>query len=100
MNDAATFSDPSKAAEAEPGDAEQKAEQELSNWLQEIEASRKRERNFLKLGHKIEKLYECEKAATAEDDSAVDSPGPKVQFNILYSNTETLAPAMYNSTPV
>lgn len=58
----------------------------VREWLQEIEAAQKREKNFRKDGHAAVKLYECEKAT-------------EYQFNILFSNTETLAPAVYNNIP-
>lgn len=55
-------------------------------WLEEIQQAQKREREFRKEGSRITALFEAEKKA-------------EYQFNILYSNTETLAPALYNSTP-
>lgn len=58
----------------------------VSSWLAEIDSAMKREKNFRKDGQRIVELFEGEKKA-------------EFQFNILYSNTETLAPALYNSTP-
>lgn len=55
-------------------------------WLAEIDSAMQREKNFRKDGQRITELFEGEKKA-------------EFQFNILYSNTETLAPALYNSTP-
>lgn len=55
-------------------------------WMEEIQQAQKREREFRKEGSRITALFEAEKKA-------------EYQFNILYSNTETLAPALYNSTP-
>lgn len=55
-------------------------------WLKELRDARKREENYRKEAADLVKLYEGEE-------------GSKNQFNILYSNTETLSPALYNSTP-
>jgi hypothetical protein len=55
-------------------------------WMAEIEAARKREKDWRKEGEDILKLYE----ANAE------TPAP---FNILYSNTETMMPALYSRVP-
>lgn len=56
------------------------------NWQKEIEQAQKREKDFRKKGTELCKIFEaCHK----------DS----IPYNILYSNTETLAPAVYNSVP-
>lgn len=55
-------------------------------WLKDIEEARKREKNFRREGNRINELYEGGKKS-------------EYQFNILYSNTETMLPALYNSTP-
>ena len=55
-------------------------------WLRELSLARKRDRDWRKLGRKLVDQYEC--AKDAED-----------RFNILYSNTETLLPALYNNIP-
>ena len=56
------------------------------SWLTEIADARKREKDFREFGRKVNQLYEAEKKE-------------EYQFNILFSNTETLAPALYNSVP-
>lgn len=58
----------------------------VTKWLKEISEAAKLEKDFRKEGHKIVELYECEKKV-------------EYQFNILFSNTETMLPALYNSTP-
>lgn len=58
----------------------------VKQWLGEIDAAAKREEGFRKTGAAAQKLFEAD--ATAENS-----------FNILFSNTETLAPALYNSVP-
>jgi hypothetical protein len=55
-------------------------------WCGQVEMSGKREKTFRKRGHELVEQYEAEKKL-------------QNQFNILYSNTETLAPALYNSLP-
>lgn len=55
-------------------------------WCDEIRQAQKREKNFRTLGKSVVEIYEAGK----EDE---------VEFNILYSNTETLLPALYNTTP-
>lgn len=58
----------------------------VATWVKELALALKREESFRKVGREVVELYESER----ED---------KYQFNILFSNTETLAPALYNSTP-
>lgn len=55
-------------------------------WLNEIKAARKREERYRTTGKEVFDLYEAEHEH--------DTP-----FNILYSNTETLRPALYSSQP-
>lgn len=55
-------------------------------WVRELGLALTREKSFRKTGREVVAMYESEK----ED---------KHQFNILFSNTETLAPALYNTTP-
>jgi len=55
-------------------------------WLKEIASALTREKLFRKVAKEAVSLYECEKAEQAP-------------YNILYSNTETMSPALYNSTP-
>lgn len=63
-----------------------KAAEKVQYWLREVEASCKREQDWRKCAGKLVKLYECEETR-------------KYQFNILYSNTETLLPALFNAHP-
>ena len=56
----------------------------VNQWLDEIKSSKKREKDFLKCGKDIIKTYDADKFTP---------------FNILYSNTETLLPALYSETP-
>ena len=61
-------------------------EAEVSSWLKEIEAARKREKDWRKEAQALVQMYE---GAKCKADS----------YNILYANTDTLAPALFNSTP-
>lgn len=54
--------------------------------LKEIKAALHRERGYRKMAREAISICEADNAE-------------HVPFNILYSNTETLAPALYNSTP-
>lgn len=58
----------------------------VAYWNGEIESAMKREKGYRKKAKEVVKIYEAEKVET--------SP-----FNILYSNTETLQSAVYNSLP-
>ena len=55
-------------------------------WLDEIQACRKRENDFRKDGVRIRNIYSGEKPES-------------VPMNILFSNTETIAPALYSQVP-
>lgn len=56
-------------------------------WCAEIEDAMKREKTYRKLGRECVDLYEAKKP-------------DETPFSILYSNTETLLPAVYNSRPI
>ena len=60
-------------------------------WLAEIQSALRREKAFRKVGRRVVKLYEAGASSEAE---AAQTP-----FNILYSNTDTLLPALYNAVP-
>lgn len=63
-----------------------KADPKVQAWLKELDSAHKRLKDYRKDASRVVKLYEGGKAQ--------ESP-----FNILYSNTETLAPALYNNLP-
>lgn len=68
-------------------DEEAKTKQEaVAGWVKEIEACRKREADYRKTGQRILDIYDGTKA-------------DETPFNILYSNTETLLPAVYSAIP-
>lgn len=55
-------------------------------WLDEIAQAKKREKKFRATGERILDIYDGTKASTTP-------------FNILFSNTETLLPAIYSTIP-
>jgi hypothetical protein len=67
--------------------SERKAASLVKLWMGEIEDAQKREKKYRKLGQECVNLYE----AKTPDETP---------FAILYSNTETLVPAVYNSKPI
>jgi hypothetical protein len=64
----------------------EKASNKVAAWLAEIDAAKQREKEYRKDGVKIHSIYNGSKEE-------------KIPFNILYSNTETLLPALYSSVP-
>ena len=59
----------------------------LTRWKRRVEDALKREKAFRSTAKNCVKVY--------EGDAVLDTP-----FNILYSNVETLAPAVYNARPI
>lgn len=58
-------------------------------WIAAIDASTKEEKDWREDAEKCLKIYRAEEATESQ-----------TFFNILHSNTETILPATYNSTPV
>lgn len=58
----------------------------VSYWLSEIKSAKKREDRYREMGREVLELYD----ASAEQETP---------FNILYSNTETLRPALFSAQP-
>lgn len=58
----------------------------VSYWKGEIDSARTRQKKFTEQARRIELIYEAE----AQKENA---------FNILYSNTETLLPALFSQAP-
>ena len=59
----------------------------VQKWSAELQSALSREKGWRKGGAALVEIYECGKEAE------------KHPYNILFSNTETLSPALYNSTP-
>lgn len=58
----------------------------VRSWMTELDQAKEREKDFRKDGRRILKIYE---GGTSDS----------VPFNILFSNTETLVPALYSALP-
>lgn len=67
----------------------------VAYWFNELAAARKREQAWRTEANRIVKIYEADGPSRSPDN--VDAR--KVEYNILFSNTETLSPALYNTTP-
>ena len=65
---------------------------QVGRWFKEFDACRKREAAFLKQGKEVLDIYEGGK----DNEDGVSTMAP---FNIVFSNTETLLPAIYSSVP-
>ena len=64
---------------------------EVKKWMIAVDEALKREKDWRKGAKRVVELYE-QQEAEANERGGVD-------FNILYANTETLAPAVYNNLP-
>ncbi len=64
----------------------EKEEKAVEHWRKLLDASLERERNYRKLAREVIDIYEeCDEG--------------EIPFNILYANTETLAPALFSNIP-
>ena len=61
----------------------------MNHWLKELERAEKEQSDYLKRGKMVVKRYSDERK---KDDK-------RTKFNILWSNTETLRPALISATP-
>lgn len=66
------------------------AEELARKWCAEIKAAEKAQKKWVERGQKIEKIY--------ADERDMNTARAR-RFNILYSNVETLRPAVYMQTP-
>ena len=55
-------------------------------WLEELRDAYKREKDWRKDAKRLVEMFECERRK-------------ETLYNILYANTETMSPALYNTTP-
>ena len=73
--------------EMKKGIVENKKEASLIQyWLEELRDAYKREKNWRKDAKRLVEMFECERRRDT-------------LYNILYANTETISPALYNMTP-
>ena len=70
-----------------PKDAGQGSEGVVQRWLLEIKLAEQTFKNWRKQGKEAVERYES------------DEKGKRNRYNILWANTETLMPALYDSTP-
>lgn len=61
-------------------------DERVQHWLDEIEASKEREKEYRKMGRLVRAIYGAEKKA-------------ETPFNVLFSNCETMLPAVYSQLP-
>lgn len=74
-------------------------DQIVTFWLNEISAARKREKQYRKDGVRIRELYENSPRISTASNDPTSGELPRQPFAILYSNTETLMPALYSNIP-
>ena len=74
----------------EPQDFGFGGEGEVKRWLTELKLAEKNDRDWIKRAEKVMKRYRDERNQAEKED---------VKFNILWSNTQTLIPALYMRTP-
>lgn len=67
-------------------------------WLERVEAAGKKEKVWLDDAKKATDAYTNEGVAEAYGTTTIDNGG--YDFNILFSNVETIVPAVINSSPV
>jgi hypothetical protein len=79
MTEAAAFETPDDAGKGEPG--------EVRLWLEAIHLARKTEEVWVKKATEAVERYRDEKERRGR------------RFNVLFANTQTVLPAIYNSTP-
>ncbi|WP_173989481.1 hypothetical protein [Agrobacterium salinitolerans] len=76
---------------------EGKAKRELgAKWIARVEAASKLEKDWLDDAQMATKAYTNEEKAEATERTL----GKRYDFNILFSNVETIVPAVINSSPV
>lgn len=79
-----------------PSDAGQGGEGEVKLWLKALALSDHEEKDWRKSAAETIQLYRDGRASIGNGDSSQR----RSRYNILYANTETMAPALFNSDPV
>ena len=79
-----------------PKDAGKGGEGQVKLWLAALDLQDREERIWRLAGGKTIDIYRDAAAYAGEDLQ----PGRNKRYNILYSNTDTMAPALYNSSPI
>jgi hypothetical protein len=76
---------------------EGKAKRELgAKWIERVNAASKLEKEWLDDAHMATKAYTNEEKSETSEKTL----GKRYDFNILFSNVETIVPAVINSSPV
>ena len=75
-----------------PGQSAQDLREQGQKWLEKIRQAEKRDEGWRKDAEAATKAF--------LNDRESDDHGKVYDFNILHSNVETIAPAIYNSTPL
>lgn len=65
---------------------------DLKKYLKEITIAEKEQKDFIKKAKRVVERYR-------DEDRSRDGEDLPARYNILWSNTETMAPALYNRTP-
>lgn len=76
-----------------PEDAGQGEAGQVKLWLKALDLADKEEENWRKRATEVVKFYR-------DASTSNDAENRKFKYNILYSNTETMAPALFNSDPI
>ena len=72
-----------------PSDIGPKPEDVAKHWIEELAIAAKTEKAWLQEAKRVMEIYQPEKKSKAR----------KASFNILFSNVQTLSPALYSNTP-
>lgn len=90
------------ATEAQSGSIEEKSDigfspaDVVSRWLLELDLAGKVEKSWRDRAQDVQNRYRDEKQA---EKFAYETYSSGTRFNILYSNIQTICPALYNQTP-
>jgi len=79
-----------------PKDAGPGGEGQVRLWLSALDLAEREEKIWRKAAEKAIETYRDAKAYSGDDLQ----PNRQKRYNILYSNTETMAPALFNSSPI
>jgi hypothetical protein len=85
----------------EPKDAGKGPQGVVKRWMMELDLSSKSEEYWRKQARDVNCRYRDEKSESMGGSYAVDSNrySSGNRYNILYSNVQTICPALYNQTP-
>lgn len=78
-----------------PDDDRAKEARAFKHWMDEIESAKKEFKDYWSRGRKIVKLYKDDRKSKGEGIGTASD-----RMNILWSNVETLKPALYSKTPM